>query len=97
MCRTITREVTMYIQVHKDNTASFNQLTQTDGRTIWFALEALKDSYKLSLIPPAGTNLAHEDEMFLYSELARVTALQFELMENYDPDTKHTVQEWFYI
>lgn len=87
----------MNVKVHKDNTGSFENMTQANARTIWFALEAYKDDFKKSLVPPAGSNIAHEDEMFLYHELAKVSALQFEMMENYDPDTKRTVQEWFYI
>lgn len=87
----------MDIELHADNTASINNVSQSDARTIWFALEALKDGYKKSLIPEPGTNIANEDEMFLYYELAKVSRIQFELQENYDIETRTRVQEWFYL
>lgn len=91
----------MKIKVHADGTASLEDLEQHEGQLIWFAMEALKDSYKKSLndfaLNRSGGIMA-EDEMFLYEELARVARFQFSLMEDYSPvSLREQVQEWFYV
>lgn len=85
----------MNVEVHTDGTASFNNLTQEEGRTIWNALESLKDAYKKDVTTTASGLV--EDEAFLYYELSKVAQLQFAMMEDYMEPTRHTVQEWFYL
>lgn len=92
----------MNVKVHADGTASFENMTHDEGVLIYFALEAYKNDFLKSLQEFADTSkcpsgLQHEDEMFLYHELARISALQFNMMENYEPAERTIVQEWFYV
>ena len=89
----------MNVNVNKEGKASFRDLIPEQGRTIWFALEALKGAYQASLIEYAESvaGLQNEDAVFLYSELAAVTALQYEMMDDYMEPTRTTVREWFYV
>jgi hypothetical protein len=70
---------------------SFEDMSQKEAQTIFFALTAYADSLRADLegaIKDSKTNeCSHEDQMFLHKSLYNVEAILFEMVENHPTAT----------